>query len=74
MISAVVADESVAEALAVDAGSPLLRVHRVTRDRDGVGVLVSEHLYPASQTEFEVTLRHAGPSATGLRLVAGDNG
>ena len=70
VISAVVADEFVAEALAVDPGSPLLRVRRVTSDRNGEGVLVSEHLYPASQTEFEVTLRHAGTSASGLRLVS----
>ncbi len=70
VISAVAADDELATVLAVEAGSPLLRVRRVTRDRHGSGVLVSEHLYPASQTEFEVTLRHPGASATGLRLVA----
>ena len=70
VISAVAADEALAQTLAVEPGSPLLRVRRVTSDREGAGVLVSEHLYPASQTEFEVTLRHAGHSASGLRLVA----
>lgn len=69
VISAVLAEADVAEALGVDEGSALLRVRRVTSDRSGANVLVSEHLYPAGQTEFEVTLHHAAGAPTGLRLV-----
>jgi len=69
VISASIADASTAAQLAVDAGSALLRVRRVTSDRLGGSALVSEHLYPASQTEFEVTLASPSGQPTGLRLV-----
>lgn len=69
VISATIADDSIARALGVDVGSALLRVRRVTADRSGVVVLVSEHLYPASQTEFEVTLQGPAGEPAGLRLV-----
>lgn len=69
VISASIADESTAEQLAVEVGSALLRVRRVTADRLGGSALVSEHLYPASQTEFEVTLASPSGQPAGLRLV-----
>jgi GntR family transcriptional regulator len=57
--------------LGVPVGAPLLRCRRVTTDRDGEAVLVSEHLFPAHRTEFVVDLPQAEPSMTpsGLRLV-----
>lgn len=60
-----------AELLGVAVGSPLLRCRRVTTDRSGEPVLVSEHLFPAHRTEFVVDLPLAEPSMTpsGLRLV-----
>ena len=69
VISAVAADGTTAEALHVDEGSPLLRVRRVTTDVSGGNALVSEHLYPAHRTEFEVTLSGPTGEPTGLRLV-----
>lgn len=60
-----------ARLLGVKIGSPLLRCQRVTTDRFGEAVLVSEHLFPAHRTEFVVDLPQAEPSMTpiGLRLV-----
>lgn len=57
--------------LGVQVGSPLLRCQRVTTDRQGHPVLVSEHLFPAHRTEFVVDLPQAEPSMTpsGLRIV-----
>lgn len=69
VISAIAADGAIAEALKVDEGSPLLRVRRVTTDITGGNALVSEHLYPANRTEFEVTLSGPSGEPTGLRLV-----
>jgi len=69
VISAVSAEPSIATALKVDVGSPLLRVRRVTTDASGGNALVSEHLYPAHRTEFEVTLSGPTGEPTGLRLV-----
>lgn len=69
VISAIVADDRVALALGVEVGAALLRVRRVTSDRTGGNALVSEHLYPASQTEFEVTLQSPAGEPAGLRLV-----
>lgn len=69
VISAAVAESPTAELLDVEVGSPLLRVRRVTADADGTSVLVSEHLYPANQTEFEVTLQSPSGQPAGLRLV-----
>ena len=70
-IGADVADASDAELLAVPAGAPLLKCRRVTTDRDGHPVLMSEHLFPAHRTEFVVELPYDEPSTTpaGLRLV-----
>jgi GntR family transcriptional regulator len=53
------------------AGSPVLRCQRVTTDRSGAPVLVSEHVFPAHRTEFVVDLPQAEPSMTpsGLRIV-----
>lgn len=69
VISAVAADPATSQALLVDEGSPLLRVRRVTTSAAGGNVLVSEHLYPAQHTEFEVTLSGPTGEPAGLRLV-----
>jgi GntR family transcriptional regulator len=69
VISAVAADPAAAAALHVDEGAPLLRVRRVTTDVAGGNALVSEHLYPAHRTEFEVTLSGPTGEPAGLRLV-----
>ncbi len=65
------AEPAVAALLGVPVGSPLLRCQRVTTDRGGRPVLVSEHLFPAHRTEFVVDLPQDEPSMTpsGLRLV-----
>lgn len=57
--------------LGVPVGTPVLRCRRVTTDRSGRPVLMSEHLFPAHRTEFVVDLPQAEPSMTptGLRLV-----
>lgn len=70
-IGADAADESDAALLNIPVGAPILRCQRVTTDRDGKPVLVSEHLFPAHRTEFVVDLPQAEPSMTpsGLRLV-----
>ena len=69
VISAVSADSATAIALGVEVGSPLLRVRRVTIDSLGGNALVSQHLFPADRTEFEVTLTGPSREPTGLRLV-----
>ncbi len=69
VIGAIAAGADVAKRLLVAAGTPLLRVRRVTIDVDGSPALVSEHLYPAHRTEFEVTLGGASSGPAGLRLV-----
>jgi len=60
-----------ARLLGVPVGSPVLRCQRVTTDRHGDPVLVSEHVFPAHRTEFVVDLPQAQPSMTpsGLRIV-----
>lgn len=65
------AEQPAADLLGVPVGSPLLRCRRVTTDRAGKPVLVSEHLFPAHRTEFVVELPHDEPTVTpaGLRLV-----
>ncbi len=69
-IGAVSADEAIATLLEVPTGSPLLRVYRVTADRRGQPVLVSEHHYPAHRTEFHLTMSGTDgrTSPLGLRL------
>jgi GntR family transcriptional regulator len=70
-IGADVAEPEAAALLGIPVGAPLLRCRRVTTDREGRPVLVSEHLFPAHRTEFVVDLPQAEPSMTpnGLRLV-----
>ncbi len=65
------AEPADATVLGVPVGSPLLRCERITTDRSGSPVLVSEHLFPAHRTEFVVDVPQAEPSTTplGLRLV-----
>lgn len=60
-----------ADQLDVPEASPVLRCQRVTRDRAGTTVLVSEHVFPAHLTEFVVDLPHveASMAPSGLRLV-----
>jgi GntR family transcriptional regulator len=70
-IAADLVDVGDAGLLGVPAGSPVLRCQRVTTDRTGRPVLVSEHVFPAHRTEFVVDLPQAEPSMTpsGLRIV-----
>jgi GntR family transcriptional regulator len=74
-INAVAAEDADARLLKVPAGSPLLACRRVTFDRSGSPVLVSDHRYPGHRTLFEVEFPHLaagsewGPS--GLRVLAG---
>ena len=69
-IGADLADAVNARLLGVPVGSPMLRCQRVTTDREGTNVLVSEFVFPAHRTEFVVELPQAEPSMTpsGLRL------
>ena len=66
----VVGDED-ARLLGLPAGSPVLVAERVTRSDAGVPVLVSEHVFPAHRTRFDVELAVDDGSLTpaGLRLV-----
>jgi GntR family transcriptional regulator len=70
-IAADLVDVADARLLGVPTGSPVLRCQRVTTDRSGSPVLVSEHVFPAHRTEFVVELPQAEPSMTpsGLRIV-----
>jgi GntR family transcriptional regulator len=70
-IGADLVDATDAKLLGVPVGSPVLHCQRITTDRAGQPVLVSEHVFPAHRTEFVVDLPHAEPSMTpnGLRLV-----
>ncbi len=70
-IGADVADDDTAVHLAIPAGAPVLKCRRVTTDRSGRPVLMSEHVFAAHRTEFVVDLPHDEPSVTpaGLRLV-----
>lgn len=70
-IGAAVADKHDAELLHVPVGSAVLRCERITSDRDGRPVLLSEHVFPAHRTEFVVDLPLSEPSIapSGLRLV-----
>jgi GntR family transcriptional regulator len=70
-IGAALASSAEAGLLQVPAGSPVLRCERTTRSVDEVPVLLSEHVFPAHLTVFEVDLPHveASIAATGLRLV-----
>lgn len=70
-IGAAAASQSDAAVLGVPGGSPVLVCERITRDRSGVAVLVSEHVFPGHLTMFAVDLPNVGRSEapTGLRLV-----
>jgi GntR family transcriptional regulator len=70
-IGAGAASGAEADLLGIPEGSPVLRCERVTRSRDDVPVLVSEHVFPSHLTEFVVDLPHAEASMapSGLRLV-----
>ena len=60
-----------ADLLGVPVGSPVLVCRRITRDADGVAVLIGEYAFPSYRTEFTVDLAEAEPSIapSGLRLV-----
>jgi GntR family transcriptional regulator len=70
-IGATLASAHDAELLHVPVGSPVLRCERTTRSLDDVPVLLSEHVFPAHLTVFEVEIPHveASIAPTGLRLV-----
>jgi GntR family transcriptional regulator len=72
IITAVGATAADASLLHVPVNSPLLRSERVTYDRPGTAVLVSEAVYNPLRTEFIVELPKAGSDTTGLRLVSED--
>ncbi|MBA2282409.1 MAG: GntR family transcriptional regulator [Acidimicrobiia bacterium] len=71
-IAADALSEADADVLGVPAGSPALVCERVTWSADRVAVLLSEHVFPAHLTRFEVELtsvdRSVAPS--GLRLLS----
>jgi GntR family transcriptional regulator len=69
-IGAAAASPDDATLLAIPEGSPVLRCERVTRDRRGAPVLMSEFVFPGHLTEFVVDLPQVEPSMapTGLRL------
>lgn len=70
-ISAAIVGAADAELLQVPVGSPVLVAERVTRDRTGKPVLMSEHVFPAHRTRFEVDLSVDDRSAlrAGVQLV-----
>lgn len=70
-IGAVAASADDAALLGVPVGAPVLVCRRVTDDRNGTPVLVSEHVFPGHATEFVVDLPHHDDSMapSGLRLV-----
>jgi GntR family transcriptional regulator len=59
-ITAVAADRVEARCLGVPAGSPLLACRRVTYDRDGTAIMVSEQRYAAHLTALEVEFSPGG--------------
>jgi GntR family transcriptional regulator len=70
-IGATGASAADAALLEIPAGSPVLRCERITADRAGRAVLLSEHVFPAHRTEFVVDLPSVDASIapSGLRLV-----
>ena len=61
-----------AELLGLPEGAPVLVGERITRDRSGRPVLLSEHVFPAHRTQFVVELavdEQASLLPEGLRLV-----
>ncbi len=63
-ITATAADRGEARRLGGHAGDPLLACRRVTYDRAGAAVMVSEHRYPARSTALEVEF--PAPHRTGV--------
>ena len=63
-ITATAADRAEARRLAGRTGDPLLACRRVTYDRSGAAVMVSEHRYPAGSTALEVEF--PAPHRTGV--------
>lgn len=59
-ITAAEADPTDATWLDIPAGSPVLACRRVTYDRSGAAVMVSDHRYAAHRTAFEVELFPGG--------------
>lgn len=70
-IGAQIVDDEDAELLQVPPGSPVLVAERTTRSVEGRPVLLSEHVYPAHRTRFDVELEVDDGSLhpAGLRLV-----
>ena len=70
-IGAQVVSDSDAQLLGVPAGSPVLVAQRVTRSDTGEPVLLSEHVFPAHRTRFDVELAVDGGELdpAGLRLI-----
>jgi GntR family transcriptional regulator len=70
-IGAAAVNETDARLLGIPVGSPVLVCERVTRDREGTPVLLSEHVFPGHLTEFSVELpiAEASMAPSGLRLV-----
>lgn len=63
-ITATAADRAEARRLRGHVGDPLLACRRVTYDRSGVAVMVSEHRYPARSTALEVEFPLSTPGGT----------
>ena len=62
-ISAVLADQDVAQALEVAVGSPLIALTRVVCDQDGRGVEHLDALYRPDRYRFQIELNRAGDEA-----------
>ena len=62
-ISAVLADQDVAQALEVAVGSPLIALTRVVYDQDGQGVEHLDALYRPDRYRFQIELNRAGDEA-----------
>lgn len=71
MIGAQVVGDADADLLQVPPGSPVLVAERITRDSSGSPVLVSEHVFPAHRTRFDVELAvdDGSLNPAGMRLV-----
>jgi GntR family transcriptional regulator len=59
-ITAVAADRTDASRLGLPAGAPVLACRRVTYDRTGLAVMMSDHRYAAHRTAFEVEFSPGG--------------
>jgi GntR family transcriptional regulator len=60
-----------AQLLDIPVGAPVLVAERITRNREGRPVLVSEHVFPGHRTRFtvEIPVDDGLLNPTGLRLV-----